>query len=191
VQLAFASGDSIGVQRAFHNADTALVKERGIQYASHTVVVLEDVTAMVFDRPEHIAILQKGFARALQEKVAVLCTVPNYTQCSRDCLVEMAKFTGRRWSPPGEILIRQGDAAKEIYYIMSGSVRVVLNMDTASENVLNVIGPGSCFGDWGVVNCKPRGATCVTTSDVELLVITPPRRMGPPEIFLGPKKCLM
>jgi CRP/FNR family cyclic AMP-dependent transcriptional regulator len=71
-------------------------------------------------------------------------------------------------------LIRQGEKAKGIYYIMSGTVRVVLSMDAASEKVLNVIGRGSCFGDWGVVNCKPRGASRITTSDVELLVIDPP-----------------
>ena len=31
--------------------------------------------------------------------------------------------------------------------------------------MLNIVGPGSCLGDWGVVNNKPRGATCVTETD--------------------------
>ena len=60
--------------------------------------------------------------------------------------------------------------------------------DTAIEKVLNVIGPGSCFGDWGVVNCKPSGASYITTSDAELLVIDPPRDRAPrnlSQIFLG------
>jgi CRP-like cAMP-binding protein len=171
VQLTFNSGDAIGVQRAFHNSDAELAKAKGIQHASHTVVALEPTISMNFDSPAHIAIFKKGFDRSLKEKVEVLATVPNYTQCTRDCLVEMAKFTRRVWHPPGELLIRQGDKAQDIYYIVAGMVQVVKDMNTSNEKVLNVIGPGSCFGDWGVVNNKLRGASCVTSCDTELLLI--------------------
>lgn len=35
--------------------------------------------------------------------------------------------------------------------------------------MLNVVGDGTCFGDWGVVNNKPRGATMVTMVSSEIL----------------------
>jgi CRP-like cAMP-binding protein len=176
VQLTFTPGDAIGVQRAFHNNHAAinyagLSEEEGLRRATHTVVVLEDTIAMVFEKAEHIAMFKRGFDRSLIEKVKVLRSVPNYTQCTRDCLVEMAKFTRRVWHPPGEVLIQQGDEAHEIYYIVTGTVRIVANIGTAKEQLLNVIGPGSCFGDWGVVNRKPRGATCLTSTDAEVLLI--------------------
>ena len=39
------------------------------------------------------------------------------------------------------------------------------------EKLLNVIGAGSCFGEWGVVNNARRGATLLTATNCEVLVI--------------------
>jgi|EP01047_Picozoa_sp_COSAG01_P053029 hypothetical protein len=38
-----------------------------------------------------------------------------------------------------------------------------------NERVLNVVGDGTCFGDWGVVNNKARGATMLTMVPSEIL----------------------
>jgi hypothetical protein len=68
------------VQRAFQNSDVFQAMrpwERGLQYASHTVVALEDTLSMVFERPAHIAVFRRAFDRSLQEKVKVLRSVPN------------------------------------------------------------------------------------------------------------------
>ena len=171
VQLRFGSTDAIGVKRSFHNADIMEHNKGVLQYASHTVVALEDCIAMTFRDLSHLKIFKRGFDRSQVKKVELLTTVPNYAHCSRECLHEMATFTRRVWHPSRAVLISQGSQSLEIYYIVTGSVRVVLNFGAADEKVLNIIGPGSCFGDWGVVNNKPRGATCITETDSELLLI--------------------
>ena len=58
-----------------------------------------------------------------------------------------------------------------MYYLVHGQIRVIKDKDTDNERTLNVLGRGSCMGDWGVVNDQPRLATCVAVGDVELLMI--------------------
>ena len=58
-----------------------------------------------------------------------------------------------------------------MYYVVHGQIRVIKDKDTDNERTLNVLGRGSCMGDWGVVNDQPRLATCVAVGDVELLMI--------------------
>ena len=65
----------------------------------------------------------------------------------------------------------QGARAEHVYYVVHGQIRVIKDKDTDNERTLNVLGRGSCMGDWGVVNDQPRLATCVAVGDVELLMI--------------------
>ena len=43
---------------------------------------------------------------------------------------------------------------------------------TPKERVLNVIGAPSCFGDWGVVNNRPRAASMVTMVECTVYTMT-------------------
>ena len=49
-------------------------------------------------------------------------------------------------------IIRQGDPAGELYYIISGSVTVLLEDDKGHEIVLAYLNPGDFFGEIGLFN---------------------------------------
>jgi CRP/FNR family transcriptional regulator, cyclic AMP receptor protein len=70
----------------------------------------------------------------------------------------------RRWAE-GEILFRKGDAANELYVVLSGSVRLV--------DVGVVVGPGSVLGEIGIfAPDHQRMDTAICETDVDLGVIT-------------------
>ena len=67
IQMTFAEGDSLGVQRAIHNSDPALVQKEGYQYADHTVIALSQLTTMVFTEAEHVELVEVRAAKRASE----------------------------------------------------------------------------------------------------------------------------
>jgi hypothetical protein len=66
IQMTFVEGDSLGVQRAIHNSDPALVQKEGYQYADHTVIALSQLTTMVFTEAEHVELIEVRSSRRFQ-----------------------------------------------------------------------------------------------------------------------------
>jgi len=66
----------------------------------------------------------------------------------------------------GETIFTEGEPADRMYVIDSGSVSL-----TAGDTVLEVIGPGSLFGEMAVIDREPRSATAVAETDCELVTI--------------------
>ena len=58
----------------------------------------------------------------------------------------------RRRFPPKAAIIRQGDPAGELYFIIDGSVTVLLEDDKGHEIVLAYLNPGDFFGEIGLFN---------------------------------------
>jgi len=64
---------------------------------------------------------------------------------------------------PGDVVVREGDAADRFYVIDSGSLRVSQRRDDA-DVVLRELGPGEVFGEIGLLRGVPRTATVTATS---------------------------
>jgi CRP-like cAMP-binding protein len=74
----------------------------------------------------------------------------------------------RKETYPAETrLIRQGDLGDKLYVIKSGQVKVVKTDETGSRDVAT-LGPREIFGEAALVDDKPRNATVVAQSEVEL-----------------------
>ena len=65
----------------------------------------------------------------------------------------------------GEIIFRQGDFADGMFDILSGSVGVYVNYGTKYETQLTTLGAGQFFGEMGLIEVCPRGATAVAMED--------------------------
>ncbi len=65
---------------------------------------------------------------------------------------ELLAHCHRRVYSPKAAIIRQGDPAGELYYIISGSVTVLLEDDKGHEIVLAYLNPGDFFGEIGLFN---------------------------------------
>lgn len=71
----------------------------------------------------------------------------------------------------GETVFRQGESPDSIYTILSGRIRIVVDLDTEPKELIEY-GVGQCFGETSVIGILPHTASAVAAEDVELLVLS-------------------
>ena len=64
-----------------------------------------------------------------------------------ECIQPFLAHCHRRRYPPKSAIIRQGDRADELFYVVNGSVTVLLEDDKGHEIVLAYLNPGEFFGE--------------------------------------------
>jgi ATP-binding cassette subfamily B protein len=69
----------------------------------------------------------------------------------------------------GESIITEGDAPDGFYVIASGVARAIGHGEDGKEVALGVLRPGDSFGEDGLLEGAPRGATVRASSDMEVL----------------------
>jgi CRP-like cAMP-binding protein/Fe-S-cluster-containing hydrogenase component 2 len=79
--------------------------------------------------------------------------------------VELIRFS------PGEVIVRQGDAADAFYLVRMGFVKVT-ERHPGGDVVLNYLGRGSYFGEMGLLGGGVRTATCTALDHVDAVKIT-------------------
>jgi len=73
--------------------------------------------------------------------------------------------------PAGERLFSEGDASDLIYFIDSGRVSIFIDKFNSKEE-LEVMGPGSCFGEMAVFDNDIRTASAITLEETSFRVLT-------------------
>jgi CRP-like cAMP-binding protein len=74
---------------------------------------------------------------------------------------------------PGEVIFREGDFSQELYIVVTGQIRIVLDYGGPHERTLAMLRPGNFFGEMAIFEGASRSATAVTEAEVELLVLGP------------------
>lgn len=80
------------------------------------------------------------------------------------------------WFPAGSFVIEQGEAASELFCILSGSVDIVVESDDGRMCKRDTVGAGSFVGEDGLASGKPRNAHVIAREDVTCLVLAPQAR---------------
>ena len=78
----------------------------------------------------------------------------------------------RRSYQRGETIIRMGEDAREMFFIVRGSVSVTLAMASGVEKRLATFSAGMVFGEMAVIDGAPRSARIVADSEVECDLLT-------------------
>merc|ERR1719510_2364569 len=68
---------------------------------------------------------------------------------------------------PGDIVVKQGDKGNGMYFVETGTL-VVLKQIDGEEKEVNELHPGKYFGELALVNHAPRQATVVARDDVKV-----------------------
>ena len=69
----------------------------------------------------------------------------------------------------GDLIVRQGDPADAFYILLAGRARVIKTSERGEEIALNVLRPGSEFGESALLTKEPRTASVRCSSLVEAL----------------------
>ena len=86
-----------------------------------------------------------------------------------------------KWYPPECYVVEQGEAATELFVIVSGHAEVWQDQADGTRKHLRRIGPGEFFGELGVAGNQPRSAHVVAAEGLTCLVLS----AAAPTLFAG------
>ncbi|HKY76482.1 MAG TPA: cyclic nucleotide-binding domain-containing protein [Acidimicrobiia bacterium] len=103
---------------------------------------------------------------------AVLASIPMFEHLGDRQRARLGQHICRRAYPAGAVIVRQGDTSMSFYVVLSGRVRVVRHSaghDGAGGDGVDILdeGPGSFFGEMGVIDDLPRAATVMALEPTE------------------------
>jgi len=113
---------------------------------------------------------RKYRARALETHIR---SVPVFASMPQDFIaylrdrVELIRYS------PGEVIVRQGDAADAFFLVRLGFVKVS-ERHPGGDIVLTYLGRGSYFGEMGLLGGGVRTATCTALDHVDVVKISAP-----------------
>ena len=105
--------------------------------------------------------------------LACLHRVPGFHHCDESTLAALVERGRVREYAPGDIIVREGDESRELYFLLSGRVRVTKKVGPESLTLVE-LGDGDFFGEVAAVSFEPRPAMASVTAvtPVSTLVIT-------------------
>ena len=87
-----------------------------------------------------------------RETFDFLATVPLLEGQEEADLMELARVVRRRSVPEGEVLWRQGDAAREMLFVVDGAVSAFLDAPGDRTVDIGTVGPGEAVGELGLLD---------------------------------------
>lgn len=103
--------------------------------------------------------------------VAALAGSPLFEGLPAEGLAELAPRFSVAAYDPGAFLCTEGSLAHEMYLIASGLVDVIISTEGDRAEPLATLGHGDAFGMLALLDGRPRTASCVSKTAVELLVL--------------------
>jgi len=98
--------------------------------------------------------------------------VANIPQAANQAMQRFLEYCHRRTYPAKTVIVNAGDPSEELFYIIKGSVSVVMEDDDGHEIVLAYLNEGDFFGEIGMFDEKhERSALVRTRSECEVAQI--------------------
>jgi MFS family permease len=103
-------------------------------------------------------------AEALAPRVAALAAVEMLSGLAPDQLERLAEAAEERSAAAGDVLLREGDPADDLYVLVEGECEALLG-----GAMVNEMSAPDLFGEIGVLQARPRTATVRAVTDCRLL----------------------
>lgn len=88
-----------------------------------------------------------------------------------DVLLRVAAVAGMRRYPRGHHVLEAGDEGDHVYFVLTGSAKVMVSGDGGRDAILGLLGRGSVFGEMAMFGAQPRSASVVTAEPSDLVQI--------------------
>ena len=99
----------------------------------------------------------------------LLKKVPIFSDLTPKELAEVEKIVHQRRYKKSETIIHDGDPGLGMYIIVSGSVEIVEEDETAGKKTLAKLSDGSFFGDMALLDEEPRSASAIALIDSDIM----------------------
>ncbi|HMV18287.1 MAG TPA: cyclic nucleotide-binding domain-containing protein [Zoogloea sp.] len=101
-----------------------------------------------------------------------LRTFPIFQGLGDDRLAGVARCAMMRRVPRGSAVVHEGDRTDFVYFVLTGSLKVMVSDEDGREVILKILGQGEMFGEMGVLDDSPRSASVVAVSPSDLVTIS-------------------
>lgn len=88
-----------------------------------------------------------------------------------EALARVAAVAGMRRYPRSHHVLDAGDECDHVYFVLTGSVKVLVSGDGGRDAILGLLGRGSVFGEMAMFGARPRSASVVTAEPSDLVQI--------------------
>jgi len=106
-------------------------------------------------------------ARDIEARMAALRGVDLFAALSPEELRALAMHLVHAPFAEGDVITRQGAVAHWLYILLEGEAEVWVDAAGAPRRRVAALGPGSVFGEMGMMTGEPRRATVIAKSSVE------------------------
>jgi len=103
--------------------------------------------------------------------MTVLRALPIFETLDDECLKPLMRVAMLRAIPRHTVVLNAGDSTDNIYFVLSGSLKVQVSDEDGREVILTILGQGEMFGEMGVLDDSPRSASVVAVSPADLVTI--------------------
>jgi CRP-like cAMP-binding protein len=97
--------------------------------------------------------------------IAIFSTLPEPAFKKLATLLKLKRFK------KGEIIIKEGEPGKEVYFVANGEVLITRQIEKNGQienRQLARLGPGSLFGEMALLSSEPRGASVIADGAVDV-----------------------
>ncbi|MDR2925273.1 MAG: cyclic nucleotide-binding domain-containing protein [Azoarcus sp.] len=101
-----------------------------------------------------------------------LKTFPLFSGLSDEVLSSIAQVAMMRHFPRGQSVVRAGERTDYVYFVLTGSLKVVVSDEDGREVILSILGQGQIFGEMGMFGDQPRSASVVPVVASDLVTVT-------------------
>jgi len=105
-----------------------------------------------------------SLCRKPAERAEMLTEVPFFDGFGADEILRVVELSDEVLIPAGSVVVDQGDPGTDCYVILDGTASVYVRGDHVASS-----GPGSMVGEMALVDHRPRTATVVADTDLDLL----------------------
>jgi CRP-like cAMP-binding protein len=110
-------------------------------------------------------------ATNVRELLPVLKKVTIFAGLSEDALARILEGSSFADFAAGEVIIREGTPATDIYVVLEGRAKVILGLDDDPLEMYE-FGPGNCLGEVAVIGILDHSASVVAYEDTRVMGIS-------------------
>jgi CRP/FNR family transcriptional regulator len=99
----------------------------------------------------------------------VLRRAPLFASLADDAFAALTKELVEVDLSRGSQLFEEGDQGDQLYFLVSGKIKLGRRVPDGRENLLAVLGPGEIFGEMALFDPSPRTATATAVSETRLV----------------------
>jgi voltage-gated potassium channel len=142
--------------------DVTPITNGGKLFAGMTMILAIGLAALP------IGVIATGFANEIQKHEFIVtwrlvAKVPLFSDLNADQIANIAGMLTPLLVPPGHMIVKQGDNADAMFFIISGEVEVEIKPNPV------ILRPGNFFGETGILRESVRMADVISQTECQLL----------------------